>query len=154
MEKLKEKTLIIAISILVGALGVIGSTIIAQFELAIFCYSVGMSFLALSIIFSVMLLRSFEKKPSQPRQNRGAIWIWTVCLLAIVVLAMGWFTLTWPTFIIIETIESQFTFPPEATNAITLMKTVMGWFLILMALGLLLWAFVNSQRREEVTYPY
>ena len=86
--------------------------------------------------------------------NKGAMWIWAVCILSLVVLAMGWFTLTWPTFLIIETIESQYSFPSEATNAITLMKTVLGWFLILMALGLLAWAFVNSQKREEITYPY
>lgn len=87
------------------------------------------------------------------QDRRGALWIWAVCLLAIVTLAMGWFTLTWPAFIIIDTIESKFDFPPEATAPISLIKAVMGWFLIFMSLGLLLWAFVHSQRREEVTYP-
>jgi len=154
MDRLEEKILIIALTVLAGCAGIIGSMILPQFELQMFCYSSGISFLVLSIIFSVMVVRSFDKKASQPRQNKGAIWVWAVCLLALVVLAMGWFTLTWPTFIIIETIEAQFSFPPEATNAINLMKNVLGWFLILMALGLLGWAFVNSQRREEITYPY
>jgi len=75
-------------------------------------------------------------------------------LLAIVVLAMAWFTLTWPTFQIIAFIENVYTFPTEAAPAITLIKNVIAWFLIIMALGLLLWAYVMSQRKEDVTYPY
>jgi len=54
---------------------------------------------------------------------------------------------------LIEQIEGVYDFPAETIPAINLIKAVMGWFLILMTLGLLLWAYVNSQRREDITYP-
>ena len=87
------------------------------------------------------------------RNKRGALWIWAVCLLSIVTLAVAWFTLTWPVFMFIDAIQEHYTFPAQVQPAISLIVAVMGWFLILMSLGLLLWAYVNSQRREEVTYP-
>lgn len=117
-------------------------------ELYFFSVALGVGFAIMGFVNLTLIFKKSIKK-----DKRGALWIWAVCLLAIVTLAIGWFTLTWPTFILIETIENVYTFPPEQQNAINLIKTVMGWFLIFMSLGLLLWAYVNSQRREDVTYP-
>ena len=129
------------------AIGMAGPTV----ELAFFFWfaGIGLSCVALASAFS--FFAGEEKKFA--KDKRAALWIWAVCLLSIAVLALGWFTLSWPTYMIIETIENVYAFPPEAESAINLIKNVIGWFLILMSLGLLLWAFVNSQRREEVTYP-
>ncbi len=84
--------------------------------------------------------------------KRGIMWVWAVCLLTIVVMSMAWFTLSWPAFMIIDAVLASYNFPPTARLAITLTGNVISWFLIMMVLGLLLWAFVNSQRREETTY--
>jgi len=86
--------------------------------------------------------------------KQGIMWVWAVCLLTIVVMSMAWFTLSWPAFMIIDSILASYSFPPTARLAITLTSNVISWFLILMVLGLVLWAFVNSQRREETTYGY
>lgn len=85
--------------------------------------------------------------------KHGVLWVWVVCLMAIVVMALAWFTLTWPVYLMIQQIESLFTFPTGAQSAVDLVKTVIAWFLVFFVLGMLLWAYVNSQRREDVTYP-
>jgi hypothetical protein len=94
-----------------------------------------------------------EMFPSLKKNKHGILWIWAVCLMAIVVMALAWMTLTWPVYLIIEQIESVFTFPTAAQSAVDILKTVIAWFLVLFVLGMLLWAYVNSQRREDVTYP-
>lgn len=86
--------------------------------------------------------------------THGVMWVWAVCLLTIVVMSMAWFTLSWPAFMIIDAVLASYNFPPTARLAITLTSNVISWFLILMVLGLVLWAFVNSQRKEDVSYPY
>ena len=82
----------------------------------------------------------------------GILWIWAVCLLTIVIMSIAWFTLSWPAFMILDAILASYTFPPTARLAITLVSNVISWFLILMTIGLLFWAFVNSGRRETETY--
>ena len=150
-DKHENDPFLILVFVCIGVAAMVTGTVVQQFELAVLCFTFGVGFSLFGVGLMLNLFRVTEKKFAEDKS--GALWIWAVCLLSIVVLAMGWFTLTWPTFIIIEYIESVYTFPPEASNAITLIKTVMGWFLILMALGLLLWAYVMSQRREDVTYP-
>lgn len=119
-------------------------------EIIIFSFTLGAGLIGFGLALLFNLIRVTEKLF---KQRKAALYIWAVCLLAISVLSLGWFVLTWPTYQIITYIESVYTFPPEATNAITLIKNVIAWFLILMALGLLLWAYVMSQKREEVTFP-
>jgi uncharacterized membrane protein len=95
-----------------------------------------------------------EKAKQFKDDKRGVMWVWAICLLTIVVMSMAWFTLSWPAFMIIDAVLASYSFPPTARLAITLVSNVISWFLIMMVLGLLLWAFVNSQRREETTYGY
>jgi len=125
-----------------------------EFGVFFLCLGIGFAIMGWASMFFIFCPDEWASlKKAFRRNRRGAIWIWAVCLLALVVLAMGWFTLTWPTYMIINYIESVYTFPPEAQPAVTLMKNVIAWFLIFMALGLLLWAYVASQRREEISYP-
>lgn len=87
------------------------------------------------------------------RNQSGIIWVWSVCFLAITVYSIAWFTLGYPTYEIIDAVEASYTFPAVATNTINLMRLVIAWHPVIFILGMLLWAFINSQRREEVTYP-
>ena len=82
----------------------------------------------------------------------GILWVWAVCFLTIIVMSIAWFTLSWPAFMILDAILAAYSFPPSARLAITLVSNVISWFLILMTLGLLFWAFINSGRRETETY--
>jgi hypothetical protein len=88
------------------------------------------------------------------RDNKSAIvWVWAVCLLAIVVHSIVWMVLCWPLYITLDAIEAAYTFPAVATNTINLIRMVAALEETVMVLGLLAWAFINSSRREEVTYP-
>jgi len=80
--------------------------------------------------------------------------VWVVTILSIVLCAFFWFVWTWPIVLLIETVETTVGLPPEAATTVAFLLTVFMVLPILITLGLLLWAFVNSQRREDVTHPY
>jgi len=137
-----------------GLIGVFGFEFMPTGELMIFTLVLGLSLIVVGLLFAFNIIRVSEKQLEKLKKNRkGALWIWAVCLLSIVTLAICWFALTWPVFMFIDAIQEHYTFPAQVQPAISLIVAVMGWFLILMSLGLLLWAYVNSQRREEQTYP-
>jgi len=151
-EKKKETddSMTILLLVLAGVVGVSGM-FLPNVELAVFSLALGLGLMSIGVLLAFNFIRVSEKKLRE--NKRGALWIWAVALLAIVTLAVAWFALTWPAFMLIEQIEGVYDFPAETIPAINLIKAVMGWFLILMTLGLLLWAYVNSQRREDITYP-
>ena len=151
MTKKETDPLIIINFALFGIVFLFASMIMPTTETIILLFSLGTGFSLFAVTLGLNIVRVTEK--TFQKNKRAALWIWAVCLLSITVMALAWFVLTWPTYMIIEYIEPVYTFPPEATPAITLVKNVIAWFLILMSLGLLLWAYVHSQRREDVTYP-
>jgi cbb3-type cytochrome oxidase subunit 3 len=85
--------------------------------------------------------------------KRGIITIWIVCLLSLCVYSILWWTLGWVTFNVIDVMTASFSYPPQATLTITLMKAVLTWHPILFFFGMLLWAYNLSQKTEEVTTP-
>ena len=140
--------------VVAGLLGVSSVFFVSNVELMFFAVFLGLTLILVGVLFAFNVIRVSEKQLEKLKKNRkGALWIWAVCLLSIVTLAIAWFALTWPVFMFIDAIQDHYTFPAQVQPAISLIVAVMGWFLILMTLGLLLWAYVNSQRREEVTYP-
>ena len=89
------------------------------------------------------------------RDRKGSIlWVWIVCLLSIVTMAFLWFIWTWPVNILVDTVVNMMGLPPEATTTITFLRAIFFILPIIIVLGLLVWAFVMSQKREDVTYPY
>jgi len=82
------------------------------------------------------------------------LWVWVTCILTIVMTAFTWFIWTWIVTALIDTIETSLGLPPEATTTIAFLRLIFMILPILVTFGLLLWAYVNSQRREDVTYPY
>ena len=82
------------------------------------------------------------------------VWVWVVCVISIALTAFVWLIFTWPVTMIIDTVEQGEGWPPEASTTIAFLRTIFMVIPILLILGLLLWAYVNSQRRETVTYPY
>lgn len=85
--------------------------------------------------------------------RRGIIWVWSVCFLTITVNSLAWLVLGWPTYLALDAIEQSYTFPSVATNTITLIRYVVALEPVLVILGMLLWAYVNSGKHETPTYP-
>jgi uncharacterized membrane protein len=88
------------------------------------------------------------------RDDQSAIiWVWAVALLSIVVHSITWMVLCWPMYATLDAIELSYTFPSVATNTINLIRSLAALEETMFVLGMLLWAFINSARREDVTYP-
>jgi hypothetical protein len=85
--------------------------------------------------------------------NSGVVWIWVVCLAGICVYAIAFYVLLYPTLELIGIVEGLTTWSTDATFTLNFCRTVLNWHPIIFIVGLLIWAFVNSQRREDVTYP-
>jgi hypothetical protein len=69
------------------------------------------------------------------------------------VYAISFYVLVYPTLQLIGIVEGLTSWDPNAAFTLNLVKTVLNWHPILFIIGMLIWAFVNSQRREDVTYP-
>lgn len=98
-------------------------------------------------------LKALHKRRAK-HANSGIVWVWAVCLAGIVVYAIAFYTLLFPTLQLIGIVESMTAWDADAAFTLNLCKTVLNWHPILFIIGMLLWAFVNSVRREDVTYPY
>ena len=85
--------------------------------------------------------------------NSGVIWIWAVCLAGIVMYAICYYALVYPTLELIGIVEGMYSFDAQATVTLNLTRAVLNWHPIFFILGMLLWGFVNSGRRETQTYP-
>ena len=153
-QKNENDPLWVLLLVVGGLLGVSSVFFVSNVELVLFTVFLGLTLILVAVLFAFNIIHVSEKQLQKLKKNqKGALWIWAVCLLSIVTLAIAWFALTWPVFMFIDAIQEHYTFPAQVQPAISLIVAVMGWFLILMSLGLLLWAYVNSQRREEQTYP-
>jgi hypothetical protein len=127
-------------------------------EVALIVATIGFALIFYGVFNTLAVFHTWEKlrKLHQKRMqhaNAGVIWIWAVCFISICIYSIAWFTLGWATFGIIDSVQASYDFPSQANQTITLIRTVIAWHPIFFILGMLLWAFVNSQRREDVTYP-
>lgn len=88
------------------------------------------------------------------RNKKGAVFVWALCFFCMVVYSIVWFAAGLAFEMYIEAIEDIHTFESPMDTTIDLIKAVFAWHPILMIIGLIVIAFVQSQRREEVTGPY
>ena len=161
--------------IIIGMILMFPTSMILPAELGFACFFLGSTVAVISITEMVMLVYSVHTfmvdnprrvvslklldrletvEQTHPKAKAGIIWVWAVCIIGIMVLAIAWFSLSWPAYEIIQAITSIYSFPAKATLTIDLLRNVIAWLPIIIVLGLLLWAFVNSGRKEETTYPY
>lgn len=154
-EKEEVKPYIVSMYlILVGValLGIFSGSLVSA-EFSPFMFGVGaMLCMAGTIHFCVTLYRTEKKRLLE--NGRGVAWIWAVCLITIIVLVIAWFALSYPTLMLIDTVTGNPNWPSEYSGTVTIIRNVIQWFLILMVFGLLIWAYVSSQRPQEVSYPY
>ena len=92
-------------------------------------------------------MRSFTKNKS------GTIYAWLVVLLLTFTYAVVWFTAGWAALELADTVEETFTLGSQGTNIVGMIKMVFAWHPVIVIIGLLLYGFVSSQRRD-VRYDY
>lgn len=84
--------------------------------------------------------------------ERGIIWVWIVAGLTWVLMAVAWFTLSIVGYAVIDAVEAMpYNYPQAYLDNITLARDVLGWFLIIMTIGIIGWALISSARRVDDT---
>jgi len=127
-------------------------------QVAMFLFIVGV---ACSILGTLALLMDFhalerfrvlhEKRMRQAQS--GIVFVWAMCFFAICIYSIMWFILGWPAMAILDIYEAGYSGIYQVATTIAFIKAVIKWHPFLMIIGLLIWAFVSSQRREDITYP-
>lgn len=82
----------------------------------------------------------------------GVAWVWAVCFIAMGIYTMAWYATGLATMMTIDALEATYTYPAPMSTTITFIRTLFAWHPFIMLIGLALWAFINSQRREDQTY--
>ena len=82
------------------------------------------------------------------RDKRGAVYAWIIILIFMFTYATVWFTAGWAAMKVVETAEEQNDFNDQALGVIGFLKNVFAWHPIIVFVGLILYALVNSQRRD------
>lgn len=85
--------------------------------------------------------------------NRGIVWVWVVALCTWAIMAIAYFSLSIVVYMVLDSVEAFYPWGAEEMGVITLTRNVCAWFLIIMTVGILGWALINSVRRGEDTYP-
>jgi len=80
----------------------------------------------------------------------GVVWIWVVIIVGILAYSLVWFSVGWAVIEVADNVESQYTFEPPVSYAATFIRTIFQYHPILFFFGLMLWAYVNSQRRVDM----
>lgn len=88
----------------------------------------------------------------------GIIWVWIVALVTWAIMAMAYFALSMVLYMVLDSVEAFAPWEGHAWESqymgvIELTRNVCAWFLIIMTVGIIGWALINSARREEPTYP-
>lgn len=128
-------------------------------------YPIMLSGFALSLLgVGEMLLVWYWQDPQRLKRwhqnrlkhaNSGVVWVWVVVLAGTCAYAIAFYSLVAPTLQLIGIVEGMTTWDANAAFTLNLVRTVLNWHPILFIIGELIWAFVNSQRREDITYsPY
>ena len=82
--------------------------------------------------------------------KRAVIWVWTVILVGLFVYSLMWFTTGWAVMEVADSVESEYTFNEPASYASAFIKTMFQYHPVLFLFGLLLWGYVNSQRKVQI----
>lgn len=96
---------------------------------------------------------------SLKEDDRGIVWVWIVAIVTWAIMAVAYFSLSMVLYMVLDDIEA---FAPWTGHAwetqylgvIELTRNVTAWFLIIMTVGIIGWALINSARRVGDTWPY
>lgn len=82
------------------------------------------------------------------KDKRGVIWVWTIIIVGLFVYSLIWFTTGWAFIEVADAVEDQYTFTGSASYAASFMRLMFEYHPILFLFGMILWGYINSQRRD------
>jgi len=160
----KSASTIGLITFFLGVLFVIGGGRVTQ-NASILLYCLGFGFVLLGgvvLVYGKQFGEDYVAKKSLVedvveesliQDRKGIIWVWVVAITTWAIMAVAYFSLSMVVYLVLDSVEGMYAFSEEAYGVITLTKNVTGWFLIIMTIGIIGWALINSARRETSTYP-
>ena len=80
--------------------------------------------------------------------KRAVVWVWSVVFMGLFIYSLVWFTTGWAVMEVADAVENEYTFEGPAAQASSFIKLMFEYNPLLFLFGLLLWAYVNSQRRD------
>lgn len=80
--------------------------------------------------------------------KHASVYAWIIILIFMFTYAVIWFTAGWAAMRVVETTEEQYAFEDRADGVIDLLKNVFAWHPIIVFIGLLLYGFVSSQKKD------
>ena len=91
-------------------------------------------------------------KPLNKLKNNksGVVWIWVVIIVGILAYSLIWFSVGWVVIEVADNVESQYTYEPPISYAASFIRLIFQYHPILFFFGLMLWAYVNSQRNVQL----
>lgn len=84
----------------------------------------------------------------------GIVWVWVVALCTWAIMAVAYFSLSVVVYMVLDSVEAFYPWGAQELGVISLTRNVCAWFLIIMTIGLLGWALINSARKVEDTWGY
>lgn len=90
--------------------------------------------------------------------ERGIVWVWVVAFCTWAIMAIAYFSLSLVLYMVLDNVEAWAPWAGTSWESsylgqIALVRNVCAWFLIIMTVGLIGWALINSARKEDQTYP-
>lgn len=151
---------------LIGAIGLVvallplglGYFSLVAFVAGIGVMGVGLAFLTKGADLGEEYLVRKRASPSIVDDEKGIVWVWVVAICAWAIMAIAYFALSTVLYIVLDSVEAWAPWSGHAWESqymatIELTRNVCAWFLIIMTVGLLMWALINSARREDQTFP-
>lgn len=125
-------------------------------NVAITLLIVGIGFVGMGCVFIVKggeFGAAYVAKNKRDLVNgkEGIVWVWIVALLTWAIMAVAYFALSIVVYMVLDNVQAMAVLPPEYLANITLTRNVTQWFLIIMTIGIIGWALINSVRRVDDT---
>lgn len=130
-------------------------------EMAVALFIIGVGFAGLGMVVLVKggqfgeeyVLKKRTEAADLAGDNQGIVWVWIVALLTWAIMAIAYFSLSMVVYMVLDSVEAFYPWGAQELGVISLTRNVTAWFLIIMTVGIIGWALINSARKEDPTYP-
>ena len=83
---------------------------------------------------------------------RNIVWAIVVFMAGLFMFAILYVSLGWPALSIIQSFQSQFDLGDTANNVLEFFKYTFLLSGIIVVIGLIMWLYINTRKREVLTY--
>lgn len=161
----KEKERLKSVALKIGAVfSVIGvflmflGVFIQSFDIAVYGLISGVGFVVIGLVFFSKGAEFGENYVVKQRSTSdivkdesGIVWVWIVALLTWAIMAVAYFSLSMVVYMVLDSVEAFYPWGEQELGVISLTRNVCAWFLIIMTVGIIGWALINSVRKVDDT---